>query len=248
VTVDANSLRVKIFADGADLAGIAEFAENPVIRGFTTNPTLMRKSGVRNYEEFAHEVLNLIGERPVSFEVFTDEFAEMQAQAQRIASWGDNVYVKIPVTNTRGESAKPLIRRLADDGIRVNVTAMLISEQVADVSESLSGGPPSYVSLFAGRLADTGRDPIPTIKQALESIAPHPSIELIWASPRELLNVVQADAIGCHVITVTNDILAKLPLLGRAPEQVSLETVAMFYDDGQEAGYTLATEPAPSGR
>ena len=246
MTVDSNNLTIKIFADGADLSGIAELARNPLIRGFTTNPTLMRKSGVRDYEDFALGVLRLIGARPVSFEVFTDEFAEMEAQAHRIASWGGNVYVKIPVTNARGESAKPLIRRLADDGIRVNVTAMLTAKQVADVSESLAGGPPSYVSLFAGRVADTGRDPIPIMKRALDAIKSHTSIELIWASPRELLNVVQADEIGCHVITVTNEILKKLPLLGRELEQVSLDTVAMFYGDGREAGYTLATEPVRS--
>jgi transaldolase len=243
VAIDANTLRVKIFADGADLAGIAELAKNPLIHGFTTNPTLMRTSGVSDYEEFAHNVLGLIGDRPVSFEVFTDDFAEMEKQAKLIASWGDNVYVKIPVTNTRGESAATLIHRLADDGVRVNVTAMLTAEQVAAVTAGLAGGPPSYVSVFAGRIADTGRDPIPIMKQALETIAPHPSMELIWASPRELLNVVQAHEIGCHVITVTNEILKKLPLLGRELEQVSLDTVAMFYGDGREAGYTLATEP-----
>jgi transaldolase len=172
----------------------------------------------------------------------------MEKQAKLIASWGDNVYVKIPVTNTRGESAATLIRRLSDDGVRVNVTAMLTAEQVAVVTASLAGGPPSYVSVFAGRIADTGRDPIPIMKQALGTIAPHASIELIWASPRELLNVVEADSIGCHIVTATSEILQKLPLLGRELDQVSLDTVAMFHEDGQKAGFRLATEPAPSGR
>src|SRR5207244_3280824 len=198
----------------ADYDGMIEMYRNPLIKGFTTNPTLMRKAGITDYCAFARKVLRAIPDRPVSFEVFADEFDEMERQAREIASWGENVYVKIPVTNTQRVSSAPLIEKLAGDGIRLNVTAVLTLDQVRTVSASLAGGPSSIISVFAGRIADTGCDPVPLMCQALEIMAPHPNQELLWASPRELLNIVQADAIGCHVITVTPDLLKKLPLLG----------------------------------
>lgn len=233
------SLKVRIFADGADLPGLLEMARRPYISGFTTNPTLMRKAGVADYRAFAREALGAVGDRPISFEVFADEPAEMERQAREIASWGPNVFVKIPVTTTRGESCAPLVRRLAGDGLQLNVTALLTLDQVREVSQALAGGAPSFVSVFAGRIADTGRDPVPLLAQALRIMAPWPDQQLIWASPRELLNVFQADAIGCHVITVTNDVLKKLPLVGKDLDQYSLETVRMFFEDGQAAGYRL---------
>jgi transaldolase len=232
-------LRVKIFADGADADGIARLATNPVIEGFTTNPTLMRAAGVTDYECFARQVLPIVEGRPISFEVFADDFADMERQARRIATWGDGVNVKIPITNTRGESSRNLLCRLAAEGIRVNVTALLTLDQVRTAAAALGGGPPCFVSVFAGRIADTGREPVPLMREALEIMAPHRNLELIWASPREILNVVQADAIGCHVITVTHALLEKLPLLGRALEEHSLDTVRMFHRDAQAAGYTL---------
>ena len=235
----ADSLRVRIFSDGANIAEIRELAANPIVRGFTTNPTLMRAAGVTDYERFAQDVLDLVGERPVSFEVFSDEFDEMERQAFEIASWGDNVIVKIPVTNTRGERADELLRRLGRRGVKLNVTAVLTRAQVGSVAACLADGAPSYISLFAGRIADTGRNPLPEIAAALEAIRPYPTVELIWASPREVLNIVQADSVGCHVITVTPDLLKKLPLLGRDLEQFSLETVRMFYDDATAAGYAI---------
>ncbi|HYW26495.1 MAG TPA: transaldolase [Terriglobales bacterium] len=234
-----SELRVKIFADGADAAGIADLARNPVIKGFTTNPTLMRAAGVTDYECFAREVLPIVAGRPISFEVFADDFDQMERQARRIATWGDDVNVKIPITNTSGESSEPLLRRLAAQGISVNVTALLTLDQVRTAAAALGGGPPCFVSVFAGRVADTGREPVPLMREALDIMAPHPNLELIWASPREILNVVQADAIGCHVITVTHDLLKKLPLLGRALEQHSLDTVRMFHTDAVAAGFTL---------
>jgi transaldolase len=236
----STSLRVKIFADGADRDAIRELHRNPVIRGFTTNPTLMRNAGVAHYEAFAKDILRDIQDRPISFEVFSDDFAEMEAQAMKLASWGENVYVKIPVTNTRGESAAPLMARLAARGVKVNATALLTLAQVQTVARSLAGGPPAVVSVFAGRIADTGVDPLPVMKNALEVIAPHPNIELLWASPREVLNVVQADAIRCHIITVTGDLLKKLSMLGRDLDELSLDTVRMFHRDAAAAGYTLA--------
>jgi transaldolase len=232
-------LRIKIFADGADKAGMLEMAAKPYISGFTTNPTLMRKAGVSDYRAFAREILSAITDRPISFEVFSDEFAEMERQAQEIAAWGKNVYVKIPVTNTRGEPTYGLIRRLAKAGVKLNVTAILTLEQVREVASALAGGPPSCVSVFAGRIADTGRDPVPLMAAAVELLRPYPNQELIWASPRELLNIFQADAIGCHIITVTTDILKKLSLVGKDLAAYSLETVKMFYDDAQRAGYVL---------
>ena len=235
-----SELTVKIFADGADLKGIATLAANPAIKGFTTNPTLMRKAGVSDYKAFSHEVLGIIGGRPVSFEVFSDEFAEMELQARAIASWGPNVYVKIPVTNSRREFAGPLIRRLAAAGVQLNVTALMTNEQVRDVVACLSPHVASYVSVFAGRVADTGCDPLPAMAEAVRLLQPNPKAELIWASPRELLNIFHADSIGCHVITVTHDILAKLSLVGKDLSDYSLETVKMFYHDARAAGFQIA--------
>jgi transaldolase len=234
-----SELKVKIFGDGADIAGILELCKRPYIKGFTTNPTLMRKAGVPDYAVFAAEVLKHISSRPVSFEVFADDEETMEVQARHIANWGANIYVKIPVTNTKGKPTFGLIRRLSHSGIQINVTAVLTLEQVRAVTEALHGGAPSNVSVFAGRVADTGRDPVPMMKEAVRILRQNPQTELIWASPRELLNIVQADEIGCHIITVTHDILAKLKLVGKDLEQYSLETVQMFYDDAAKAGYTL---------
>jgi transaldolase len=239
MTLDPTSLKVKIFADGADLAALLELYGNPLIKGFTTNPTLMRKAGVTDYEGFARQVLAKVKDRPISFEVFSDEFEEMEQQALRIAAWGENVYVKIPVTNTRGESAAPLMARLAKKGVKINATALLTLAQVRAVVQSLGGGPPAVVSVFAGRIADTGVDPLPIVKSALDLLAPHSNLELIWASPREFFNIVQADAVGCHIITVTRDLLAKLPMLGRDLAELSLDTVKMFHRDAAAAGFKL---------
>ncbi|HXX22858.1 MAG TPA: transaldolase [Terriglobia bacterium] len=232
-------LNVKVYADGADRATMLEMYANPLIAGFTTNPTLMRKSGVVYYESFAKEILQHIPDRPVSFEVFADDFGEMERQAAEIASWGENVLVKIPITNTQGKSSRPLLGRLAQAGIRVNVTALLTLEQVREASECLADGPPSKISVFAGRIADTGRDPVPLMAAAVELLRPYANLELIWASPRELLNIFQADAIGCHIITATSDILKKLVLIGKDLREYSLETVRMFYEDARKAGYQL---------
>jgi len=237
-----SKLAVKIYGDGADLAGIQELSRLPFIKGFTTNPTLMRKAGVPDYEQFAAQVLKLIPDRPVSFEVLADDAETMASQARYIAAWGDNVYVKIPVTNTRRETMYPLIHRLSQEGIQVNVTALLTLEQVREVSKALRGGAPSNVSLFAGRIADTGRDPIPVMAEAVAILRENPQSELIWASPRELLNIYHAEQSGCHIITVTNDVLKKLHLIGKDLSDYSLETVKMFYDDGVKSGYVL--EPA----
>ena len=234
-----SDLNVKIFADGADKATILDLYRKPFIKGFTTNPTLMRKAGIDDYETFARDILSVISGRPISFEVFADEFPEMERQARKIASWGDDVYVKIPVTNTRREPSLDLICRLAKSGIKVNVTAMMTLAQVRDVCRALEGGAPACVSVFAGRIADTGREPLPLMTAALEIIAMYPNVELIWASPRELLNIFQADAIGCHIITVTNDILQKLSLVGKSLQDYSLDTVVMFYQDAAKSGFTL---------
>lgn len=234
-----SELNIKIFADGADKRTMVEMLENPLIQGFTTNPTLMRKAGISNYAAFAHEVLDEIRELPISFEVFADNFEEMERQAMEIASWGDNVFVKIPVTNTRREPALDLIHRLSHHGVQLNVTALLALDQVRDVCSVLRTGVPAYVSVFAGRVADTGRDPVPLMTAALEYMEAHRKVELIWASPRELLNIFQADAIGCHVITVTNDILRKLSLVGKDLHDYSLETVSMFFEDARSSGYVL---------
>jgi transaldolase len=221
-----------------------EMAGKPYIAGFTTNPTLMRKAGVVDYRAFAREIITAIPNRPLSFEVFSDEFAEMERQAYEIASWGDLVYVKVPVTNTRAEPSYRLIRRLSEAGVKLNVTALMTLKQVREVSDALAGGPASYISVFAGRVADTGRDPVPMMAAAVELMRPHLQQSLIWASPRELLNIFHADSIGCHVITVTNDILKKLDLIGKDLADYSLDTVKMFYRDAQQAGYTLEVEQA----
>ncbi|HVJ33088.1 MAG TPA: transaldolase [Terriglobia bacterium] len=230
---------VKIFADGAELPGMLAMREKKYIKGFTTNPTLMRKAGIANYEEFARSVLAAIPDLPISFEVFADDLESMAGQAHRIAAWGENVYVKIPVTTTGGISAAPLIRRLAAEGIKQNVTALMTLDQVQEVTEALRGGPSSYISVFAGRIADSGRDPLRIMTASLEIMRDQPQLELIWASPREILNVVQANEIGCHIITVTNDLLAKLPLIGKDLTEFSRETVQMFHNDAMSAGFTL---------
>jgi transaldolase len=237
-------LQVQLFADGADKAQMLRLYENPLIRGFTTNPTLMRKAGIRDYQAFAREILQAIPDRPISFEVFSDDFAEMEAQAHLIAGWGDNVYVKIPISNTKAQSSVPLIARLAIDGVKVNVTAMMTLDQVSEVLEVLSDGPPACVSVFAGRIADTGRDPVPLMAEAVKRVRQTRNVQLIWASPRELLNIFQADAIGCHIITATEDILKKLSLVGKDLDEYSLDTVKMFYSDAVSAGFRLET-PAP---
>jgi transaldolase len=234
-----SKLQVKIFADGADKAGMLELYAKPYIQGFTTNPTLMRQAGVRNYRAFALDILQAIPDRPISFEVFADDFVEMERQAHEIARWGDQVYAKIPATNTRREPAYDLVRRLSQAGVKVNVTALLTLTQVRMAAESLSSDVPSLVSVFAGRIADTGRDPVPMMAAAVELLQLAPRAELVWASPRELLNIFQADAIGCHVITATPDILKKIPLIGKGLDDFSLDTVKMFYNDARQAGYEL---------
>ena len=232
--------KLKIFADGAALAPMLELAKNPRIAGFTTNPTLMRKAGISDYRAFAREVLAAIRDKPISFEVFADEWADMKRQAREIATWGDNVYVKIPITNTRREPAAPLIRELTDVGVKLNVTAICTLDQVRETAQALRGGAPSVVSVFAGRIADTGRDPIPLMREALTICREAGrGIELLWASPRELLNIVQAAEIGCDIITVTNDVLAKLPTIGKDLATFSLETVQMFHRDAAAAGFQL---------
>lgn len=236
------NLKVKIFADGADLAGMKEMYANPIIKGFTTNPTLMRKAGVQDYKAFAHQVLEAIPDRPISFEVFADEFDEMERQALEIVSWGEGVNVKIPVTNTRRQFAGPLIERLSKAGVPLNVTAVMSLEQVQSVTECLAPNTPAIISVFAGRIADTGRDPMPLMAEAVKIMRDKPKAELIWASPRELLNVFQADSIGCHIITATNDILKKLSLVGKDLGRYSLETVEMFYRDAMAAGYKITTK------
>jgi transaldolase len=232
-------LTVKIFADGANLEGMAALARDPRIAGFTTNPTLMRSAGITDYKAFAREVLAAIPDRSISFEVFSDDLDEMARQAREIASWGEQVYVKIPVSNTEGQSTGPLIKSLSRAGVKVNVTALMTLQQVKDVAANLAGGAPSYISVFAGRVADTGRDPVPLMAACVEALRSQPQIELIWASPRELLNVFQADAIGCHIITVTHDVLKKLALVGKNLDEYSLDTVKMFRSDAVAAGFTL---------
>ena len=238
-----SDLKVKIFADGADLAGIKAMYAKPWIKGFTTNPTLMRKVGVSDYKSFASEVLREVPDRPVSFEVFADEFEEMESQALEIASWGSNVNVKIPVTNTKRQFSGPLIHRLSEAGVQLNVTAVMTLEQVQAITEALAAGTPAIISVFAGRIADTGVAPVPVMREALKIMQAKPKAELIWASPRELLNIIQADEVGCHIITATNDILNKLSLLGKDHAAYSLDTVEMFYRDASAAGYTIPCAP-----
>ena len=232
-------LKVKLFADGADKAAMLNLYRNPLIKGFTTNPTLMHKAGIADYEAFARDILSEIRDRPISLEVFADEFDEMERQARLIASWGPNVYVKIPVTNTRREPALDLIHRLSHAGIRLNITALLTLDQVRQVAAALAGGAPSNVSVFAGRIADTGRDPVPMMAKAVEMVSVHPGMELIWASPRELLNIFQADAIGCHIITATPEVLQKLSLVGKDLDEYSLDTVKMFHGDAVKSGFKV---------
>ena len=233
-----SDLRVRIFADGADVASMLELYRQPHIKGFTTNPTLMRATGVRDYQKFALELLATIKDRPISFEVFADEEAEMEEQARHISDWGENVIVKIPVMNTRGVATYDLVRRLSGEGIQVNVTALLTIDQVRNVCAVLKGDSPAYVSVFAGRIADTGRDPVPLMREAVTMVN-DVNAQLIWASPRELLNVFQADEVGCHVITATTDILKKLPLVGKDLHEFSQETVQMFRRDAVKSGYSL---------
>ncbi len=230
---------VRIFADGAEKAAMQELAKKHFIKGFTTNPTLMRKGGVGDYKVFAEEVLAAIPDKPISFEVFSDDFVEMERQAQTIASWGENVYVKIPITNTKGISSLPLVKKLASGGIKVNVTAILTLTQVKETAEALSPKTASVVSVFAGRIADTGRDPVPVMKAARKLLAKNKKAELLWASTREIFNIMQAEEAGCHIITVPNDILKKLNKWGYDLEKLSLDTVKMFYEDGLKAGYKL---------
>jgi transaldolase len=234
-----DQLTIKIFADGADLKGMKEAAAQPLVKGFTTNPTLMRQAGVSDYKQFALDVLKLIPDRPVSFEVFADDFPTMEAQGREIASWGGNVYVKVPVTNTKGEFAGPLLSRLSGAGIKLNVTAIMTNEQVKRVAAALAKDIPAIVSVFAGRIADTGRDPVPLMREAVSLLQERPEAELLWASPRELLNIFQADEIGCHIITVTGEVIRKLALVGKDLDRYSLETVAMFYKDALSAAFTI---------
>jgi transaldolase len=232
-------IKIKIFADGANKAEILELYKKPYIKGFTTNPTLMRKAGVRDYKEFAQDILSTIKDLPISFEVFSDDFEEMQRQAKLISSWGENVYVKIPVTNTKGISTAPIIQSLSQEKIKLNITGIMTIEQIELISSVIKDSTYSILSVFAGRIADTGVDPVPMMVRALDIIRSYPNQELLWASPRELLNIFQADKIGCHIITVTYDILKKIDLIGKDLSEYSLETVRMFRDDAVKAGYNL---------
>jgi transaldolase len=232
-------LQIKIFADGADKAGMLEMYSKPFIKGLTTNPTLMNKAGIKDYKAFAIDILKSIHDKPISFEVFSDDFAEMERQALEINSWGENVYVKIPVTNTNRESCFSLVEKLSSQKVKLNVTALMTLAQVRDVVAALNPNVPSFVSVFAGRIADTGRDPVPLMSAAVELLSVNPKAELIWASPREMLNIFQADEIGCQIITVTNDILKKLSLAGYDLDDYSLDTVKMFYNDAVKAGFHL---------
>jgi transaldolase len=234
-----NEISTRIFADGADLDGILALAADPRIEGFTTNPTLMRKAGLTDYAEFARRLLAYVTRQPISFEVFADDREGIRRQARLIASWGENVYVKVPVTTTRGESMASLVRELSEDGVKVNVTALFTTAQVELITAAVKDGAPSYISVFAGRIADAGIDPVPIMARSVQVMEQAPRSELIWASPREILNLVQADRIGCHIITITNDLLKKLDCLGKSLEQYSLETVQMFHDDAAAAGFTL---------
>ena len=237
MTVD--DLKVKLFADGADAEGITKLARDPRIAGFTTNPTLMRKAGITDYEAFARQILEIVGGRPISYEVFADDRNEMHRQALKIATWGENVYVKIPVTNTKGESTNDLVRDLSERGVKLNVTALMTVEQVTSVADALAASPGAYISVFAGRVADTGRDPMPIMRESVAKMAHNPKLELIWASPRELLNVFHANEAGVHIITATHDILAKLDLVGKDLDEYSLDTVKMFHRDAEAAGFSL---------
>lgn len=235
-----DDLNIKIYADGADKEGMIEMYETkPFVSGYTTNPTLMKRAGVTDYRAFAHDILKAIPDKSMSFEVFADDFSEMERQALEIKSWGENVYVKIPITNTKKESSCEMIKRLTEQGVQLNVTAIHTLEQVHEVSYALKDGAPSIISIFAGRIADTGRDPVPLMQAAVEIAKIAPKAEVLWASSREVLNIFQADAAGCHIITATNAILNKLNLIGKSLEQYSLDTVQMFYKDATNAGYSL---------
>ena len=233
-------LKVKIFSDGADKEDMLDMASKTFIRGLTTNPTLMKKAGIKDYEMFAKDILSTIKEKPISFEVFSDDFDEMEKQAMKITSWADNVYVKIPVTNTKKKSSKELIKRLVEKKIKLNITAIMTLDQVKTVLSVLDNKVPSIISVFAGRIADTGKDPIPLMKECLTEMKINPKSELLWASPRELLNIIQADQIGCHIITATKDIIKKLKLANYDLEDYSLDTVKMFYKDAVEAGFKIS--------
>jgi transaldolase len=232
-------ISTRIFADGADLDGIVALAADPRIEGFTTNPTLMRKAGLKSYPDFAHRLLEQVTEHPISFEVFADDPQEIARQARLIASWGENVYVKVPVTTTSGEPLAALVRELSEEGVKVNVTALFTTAQVEVITAAVADGAPSCISVFAGRIADAGVDPMPIMARSVEIMARAPRSELIWASPREILNLVQADQVGCHIITITHDLLKKLDCLGKSLEQYSLETVRMFHGDALAAGFAL---------
>jgi transaldolase len=231
--------KIKLYADGADLEGMIEEYKKGIASGFTTNPTLMKKAGVKSYEEFAKAALKAIPDLPISFEVFSDDLPGMEREARKIGNWGNNVYIKIPVTNTKGESTAPLVKKLSHDGLKLNVTAILTVEQVKTVAKALSPDTPSIVSVFAGRIADTGVDPMPIMKESVKILKSNTKAELLWASTRELLNLIQAESCGCHIITITNDILKKVPLVGKNLNELSLETVQMFYNDAQSAGYKI---------
>jgi transaldolase len=231
--------KIKLYADGADIEGMIEEYKKGIASGFTTNPTLMKKAGVKSYEEFAKSALKAIPDLPISFEVFSDDFSGMEREARKIGGWGDNVYIKIPVTNTKGESTAPLVKMLSDDGLKLNVTAILTVDQVKTIAKALSHSTPSIVSVFAGRIADTGIDPIPIMKESVKILKSNPKAELLWASTRELLNLIQAESCGCHIITITNDVLKKVPLVGKDLRELSLETVQMFYNDAKGAGYKI---------
>ncbi len=236
---ELKQFKIKLYADGADLKDMIRAYNEGIVSGFTTNPTLMRKAGVKNYEEFARAALKAIPDLPISFEVFSDELDGMEREARKIAGWGKNAYIKIPVTNTKGESTALLVKKLSMDGLQINVTAILTIEQVKQVSRSLAPATPSVVSVFAGRIADTGRDPMPIMKEAVGILKSNKNAELLWASTRELLNLVQAESSGCHIITITNDILKKVPMLGKDLKELSLDTVKMFYNDAHGAGYKI---------
>lgn len=231
--------KVKLFADGANINEIMSVYGQGLVSGFTTNPTLMRKAGIRDYEEFARELLKSISDLPISFEVFSDDFPSMEREARKISAWGDNVYVKIPITNTKGESSSELVKKLSEGGIKLNVTAILTTGQVRNIAKTLFPDTPSIVSVFAGRIADTGRDPVPIMEESLKILKQLPKAELLWASSRELLNIIQADRAGCHIITVTNDILKKITMIDKDLEELSLDTVRMFYSDAMAAGYRI---------
>ena len=238
-SISTDALSVELYADGANIESIVKLAADPRITGFTTNPTLLRAAGVSDYRKFSHDLLEQVPDRPISFEVFADDVLEIERQAREIATWGDNVFVKLPITTTDGTHLGELAEKLAADGIQLNLTALMTVAQVESVLPALANGPAAFISVFAGRIADTGRDPMPIMREAVAAMAPYPHLRLIWASPRELLNIFQADAVGCHVITATPDLLAKLALVGKDLDQFSLETVAMFRNDAVASGFTL---------